>query len=395
MGLDVKTLYLINVAVLTLSSIATWYFWFQYRDNLWLLRWSLATAISAVALLALGIFGPVPPVFIGAPAAVALVAGYALAWESMRLLNGRSAASLRVVWLIVVFAATFGVAVWRGASFSERAALTSAGLAVFAALSAWELWRGRIDDLGRSRHALASLFAVMAALLTARSGLTWLSAAATPATDYYDPLRGLVPLVNSIAVVCLSIGLMIIANERMSGRHRKLALTDELTGLPNRRFFLEQAERLSHRAGRDRVSACIMMMDLDHFSQVNERFGHAGGDAALVAVARLLRGHMRPTDIVARYGGEEFCALVDKSDLKMARQIAEKLRATVAAQPVDVRGKPYSITISIGIAELGGKELAAALRQADEALYLAKARGRNQVVAGSPPPQAPFGVAAG
>ena len=341
MGLDVKTLYLINVAVLALSSIATWYFWFQYRDNLWLLRWSLATAISAAALLGLGIFGPVPPIFVGAPAAVALVGGYVLVWESMRLLNGRSPATPRVVGLTVVFAAVFGVAVWRGASFSERAALASAGLAVFAVLSARELWRGRIDDLGRSRHVLASLFAVMAALLVARSGLTWFSAASTPAADYYDPLRGLVPLVNSIAVICLTIGLMVIAHERMSGRHRRLALTDELTGLPNRRFFLDQAERLSRRARRDRASACIMMMDLDHFSQVNERFGHGGGDAALAAVARLLRDHVRASDVVARYGGEEFCALLDKCDLAMARQVAETLRATVAGQPIDVRGKPH------------------------------------------------------
>jgi diguanylate cyclase len=122
------------------------------------------------------------------------------------------------------------------------------------------------------------------------------------------------------------------------------------------------------------------MMDLDHFAQVNERLGHAGGDQALVTFAGLLRHHVRPTDIVARYGGEEFCAVLTGVHVPDAARIAERLRATVAAQAFDVRGSDHRITVSIGVAAFRDGDLQASLRSADEALYRAKANGRNQVV---------------
>ena len=141
-----------------------------------------------------------------------------------------------------------------------------------------------------------------------------------------------VPLVTSIGIVCINIGLMMMATERLSTRYRKGALTDELTELPNRRHFLEQADRLSRQAKRDRANACLLMMDLDHFSAVNQRFGHGGGDQALVAFARLLREQVAPTDIVARYGGEEFCAFLVGAAVSEGTRIAERLRTTVARQ---------------------------------------------------------------
>jgi len=122
------------------------------------------------------------------------------------------------------------------------------------------------------------------------------------------------------------------------------------------------------------------MMDLDHFSEVNQRFGHAGGDHALVAFARLLREQVPPTHIVARYGGEEFCAFLGGVEAAEATRIAERIRVTVAAQPIDIRGQIFKLTVSIGIAALYDGDLGAAVRHADEALYQAKAQGRDQVV---------------
>ena len=132
------------------------------------------------------------------------------------------------------------------------------------------------------------------------------------------------------------------------------------------------------------------MMDLDHFAEVNKRFGHAGGDLALVAFAGLLRQHMRPTDTVARYGGEEFCALLTGTDIEETTRIAERLRQAVAGQSIDLGGHAVKITVSIGIARLRDGDLAASIRDADAALYRAKALGRNRVAVGeglSEPPR--------
>jgi diguanylate cyclase (GGDEF)-like protein len=124
------------------------------------------------------------------------------------------------------------------------------------------------------------------------------------------------------------------------------------------------------------------MMDLDYFAAVNERYGHAGGDQALVAFAALLQQHMRPTDVVGRYGGEEFCALLIGTATEEAARIAERLRAAVAGLIVELGDQAVEFTVSIGVAPLRDCDLAAAIRNADAALYRAKARGRNQVAAG-------------
>lgn len=380
MELNVKTLFLINVAVLFLSAVTASYFWRQYRDNVWLLWWSLATGLGAAALLFVGLFGPVPPVAIGAPAGVMLFACYVLIWQSMRVFNGRPLHALRLIAIVFAFVAVFAVVVAFGASVGHRAQLLTAGLMMFAGLASYEVWRGARDELPRARLVMAGLFAVMAIVLAARTALPWLSPESELADVFYDPLGGLSSLVNSISIVGLSIALLMMANERTSDRHRRLALTDELTGLPNRRYFLTQAELLLRRHGRDTL-ACILMMDLDRFSKVNQRFGHAGGDEALVWFASLLRRQLRSSDLVARYGGEEFCALLMSANQAQALATAERIRASLAAEPVAIQGQRHPVTVSIGVALLRSGEIAAALQKADQALYRAKAEGRNRVAA--------------
>ena len=178
-------------------------------------------------------------------------------------------------------------------------------------------------------------------------------------------------LINTICVVAMTLGFLMMTHERLRHHYENLATTDELTALPNRRVLLQEGKRL-------RDPACVLMIDLDHFSEVNRRFGHAGGDRALIAFAELARGQLRPGDLIARYGGEEFCALLRDANEPEARSIAERLRASIAELSMDVDGRPLRITASIGLARLDG-DLEAAMRKADVALYRAKALGRNQV----------------
>jgi diguanylate cyclase (GGDEF)-like protein len=380
MGLSVKTLFLTNVAVLFLSAATAWYFWRLYRDSAVLLWWSLGTTVAGLAYVLFGVFNPAPPTAVSAASATLFIAGCAMIWESLRRFNGRPAAGGRIALIVAAFAVIFSIVLYLGADLRERLSLFSLAMAAFAALSARELLRGSQQDALLSRLPMAFVFAAMAVGLLGRAGVTWLHPPGPATETFYDAMGSLVPLANSVGIVCLNIGFVIMMSERLSGGYRKHALTDELTELPNRRFFLEQGERLSRRARRDGTKACVLMMDLDHFSDVNQRFGHAGGDLALAAVARLLREQVPPPHIVSRYGGEEFCALLGEVEASEGMRIAEGLRASLAAEPIDIRGQALKLTVSIGVAALTDGNFDGAIRSADEALYQAKDQGRDQVI---------------
>jgi diguanylate cyclase (GGDEF)-like protein len=383
MGLDIKTLFVVDVAVLFMTAAVSFTLWFQHRDIAGLLWWSFATAAEGLAMLIVGFFGPVLPPALGFPVALLFVGGLLMAWESMRRFNGRPAAKGRLVILLLAFAAVLVAALFLGAALHQRVAVLLLALALCAAAAAWEVTFGGTPPLLRSRFALTAVFCVIGVLLARQAivtGLLWPDGAAT---SLIDLLGESLPMINSIGILSLCFGLVMTASERASGRYRKLALTDDLTGLPNRRFLVEQGGRLGRQAGLHGSTACVLMMDLDHFAEVNKRFGHAGGDLALVAFADLLRKHMRPTDTVARYGGEEFCALMMGTDMEEAARVAERLRAGVAGQAVDLGDHAVEITVSIGVARLRDGDLAASLRDADGALYRAKALGRNRVAAGA------------
>lgn len=165
-------------------------------------------------------------------------------------------------------------------------------------------------------------------------------------------------------------------------RLNELATTDELTGLSNRRHFLEQAEAQLRQALRYKQEFSFMMLDLDHFKRINDTHGHDAGDEVLRAVARTMREVMRGTDIIGRLGGEEFGAVMPETGAEAARQVAERLRLRIMEQPVAAPSGFVRITASIGIAHLGSGQasLSDLMKKADLALYEAKNAGRNRIV---------------
>jgi len=181
-------------------------------------------------------------------------------------------------------------------------------------------------------------------------------------------------------------------------RSLSLALTDELTGLYNRRYVVAHLEELVTRVNNDGVTdTSVMMFDVDHFKAVNDQFGHPGGDDALRQLAdRALRG-VRSIDLVARLGGEEFVVVLPETDLAAAMIVAERLRHAVAVEPFFIHSSSerHPITISIGVAVAqAGDTVDTLLQRADDALYQAKNAGRNKVVAqGGGTVAAPFAVA--
>ena len=172
-------------------------------------------------------------------------------------------------------------------------------------------------------------------------------------------------------------------NASLLAQLEQQALCDALTGLPNRRAYEAQAAQAMARAARNHSPLTVGVADLDHFKKINDRYGHAVGDAVLRTVAQVLRETGRVTDVAARLGGEEFGLLFPDASVKQAARVAERIRTAVAAAVTMLPdGCPLHATISIGVAPLvAGATLDAAMSDADKALYAAKHHGRNQVVA--------------
>jgi diguanylate cyclase (GGDEF)-like protein len=175
-----------------------------------------------------------------------------------------------------------------------------------------------------------------------------------------------------------------IHNATQHERLARLAVTDDLTGLPNRRRFLEALRAEAQRARRYQRALSLVMLDLDGLKDVNDRHGHAAGDAVLRGVAQALRAGTRDTDLPVRLSGDEFAVLLPETEPEAALRIAERIRAGVAALQVPVDGGTAGATVSLGLVSAEGAalpELPRFLRLADEALYAAKAAGRNRIVA--------------
>jgi diguanylate cyclase len=234
-----------------------------------------------------------------------------------------------------------------------------------------------------------TLFGSMALLIAWALGLT-----------QHDPNVLLSNRVNVIAAMCVCGGIATLlwrkstANallqkelqashaimERQQTELREMATHDALTGVLNRREFQRLAEQELRRASRHGSSTALVAIDLDHFKQINDRFGHPAGDAVLHQAAQRLRQPLRQSDILARYGGEEFMLLLPDTDLTGAMALAEKLRLWLTQHPVLWAEHELQITASFGVTVTRlSQRLETLYTEADEALYQAKQAGRNRV----------------
>lgn len=164
----------------------------------------------------------------------------------------------------------------------------------------------------------------------------------------------------------------------------ELVRTDALTGLYNHRYFREALHREFERTQRTGADCCLVLVDLDHFKQVNDTWGHEIGNLALQHVANLIRDTIRPMDLPCRYGGEEFALLFPSTPLITTKHIAERIRETLENTPLVFDSGTIEITASFGVASYTDKSLLTEdqlIEKADQQLYTAKGSGRNQVSA--------------
>jgi diguanylate cyclase (GGDEF)-like protein len=171
--------------------------------------------------------------------------------------------------------------------------------------------------------------------------------------------------------------------QTLSEELRITSVTDPLTGASNRRFFLDSAAKMVSSANRHHYPFSVVMIDVDHFKRINDKYGHPAGDKVLQTLAAVSKEALREEDVFARFGGEEFIAILPNTDAQAGQAVAERLRAKVMAHPVKINDESLYITISCGVSGHRSNEttIEDAIKRADDALYVAKGSGRNQVIA--------------
>jgi diguanylate cyclase (GGDEF)-like protein len=394
-ALDIPTLFVVATCVTALLGVFLLFAWMQDRVRA-LAWWGCAYLIGgfSVAIWSIESSLPLP---VGASNALLFVA-CGMIWNAARLFHGRpvlwgALAAGATTWLIACMSTEFVE------SLPQRIVLSSLIISTYTFLTAMELWRERRKNLLRRWPAI---------FVPMLHGAVFL--APIPLASVLPDDRGIVSLASGwIAVFALEVMLyivgtafivLVLAKERTVRVLRDAASTDELTGLLNRRGFLNAAELLVVRQAQKRQPVSVLMFDLDHFKKINDRFGHATGDEALRLFGKTASGNMRESDIVGRLGGEEFAAILPGS-LQDAATVADRVRLAFEAAGVTIAGCPIGATVSIGAASgTFGTDVAKLLSRADAALYRAKSNGRNlvemggeeipEVAAHKPAPTAPI-----
>ena len=245
---------------------------------------------------------------------------------------------------------------------------------------------GRLAHVRSRRDVLTASLAITGVSVACAVVLT---ACATRLPDGALDLSLMRVAAEIAAVIAFVISFLVVDAIRriLKGKRsiERLAMTDDLTGLANRRAFLAAAERAIAQIDSAARSPTLLIVDLDHFKRVNDVYGHRAGDQALQAAAQALARSVREGDFVGRLGGEEFVVLLDAADEETARRGAESARAAIAAMRVTTPNGEVAVTASIGCTSLVAEDsVSAALQRADEALYAAKRAGRNQIASLAP-----------
>jgi diguanylate cyclase (GGDEF)-like protein len=233
-----------------------------------------------------------------------------------------------------------------------------------------------------SQATVSGMFEVGVAI----KGTPWKILATLPTSALFKPIDGsarVIPwlILLGFALIALALGWVLLQSWEKKRLRAEEAGIDALTQLANRRRLEEKTAVLFSASRRHHFDVAVMMIDVDHFKEVNDHYGHEAGDRVLVDVADCVRTCLRTEDVGARWGGEEFVIVLPFTGRTAAAQVAERLRALIAATSIDVGGgRPLKVTVSIGVAaEVEGADPAELLSLADVALYQAKARGRNCV----------------
>jgi diguanylate cyclase (GGDEF)-like protein len=380
MNLDVNTLFLVTIYVEAILGLLLLFAWVQNTAIYAVAWWGFADLLRAASIVLFGMYGSTSDLISIDLANVLLFSSFALTWTGARVFDHRRPQP------ILLFA---GAAIWLvlcripsiAGSWDIRVLLSSSIIAAYTWAAAYEFWRGRSEPLVSRWPAIFMLFAHGALyLLRTPFGamLPWSPMHNQVFDSVWMTVLSFEALLFTISIAFI---LLAMAKERTEHRHKTAALVDPLTGIANRRAFLQDGETQLKRQVTDPRPTAVMLLDLDNFKSINDRFGHAIGDRTLQLFANVASNCMRRMDLFGRLGGEEFAALLPETTRERAMAVAEDIRTSFARATAEVEGRPVVATVSIGIVISYDAvlDISALLAQADHALYRAKDNGRNRI----------------
>ncbi|WP_233852587.1 GGDEF domain-containing protein [Paraburkholderia sp. HD33-4] len=349
-------------------------------------HWCVASGLLAVTATLL-IFRRSDAVVVGA--SVLLVVASLLAVQGFRRFFHRRPA---VIWEYGALGAILvGLVYWTYVSpdVSARGAMISGFLAYIRFAIAWLVQRYRPAGRPKYGYHFVSIAAVLGAVIHAVRCVVYGFGIAHETTFLEEtPLNVAFLGMAILTLPCLSVGMVMLAHDRLAERMERLATIDDLTGVLGRRAFIARTEALFELAKAAKSKLSIAILDIDNFKGINDRYGHAAGDQALAHVALTISSEIRQTDVLGRIGGEEFALLLPLTGKEEAARLTNRLRAIVAASVSRAPAGDVACTLSAGVDEFGDDDtVASVMARADTALYVAKDKGRNCVVlAGSSQP---------
>jgi diguanylate cyclase (GGDEF)-like protein len=383
MDLDVSTLFMVTLHVEIILGLLLFFAWAQNFSKRALAWWGSAHLMRAVSIMLLGLYGRVPDSLSIDLANAVLFGSFALTWCGARVFDRRKpeAAFALVgvaVWLLACRLQTFT------ASVELRVLLGSGIVTTYIWLAAYEFWRGRDEALVSRWPAIFMLFA-HGALFLLRTPLAVASNVKPGGNLAMSGWLELLSLEALLFTISIAFILLAMAKERTEYGHRAAARTDSLTGIANRRGFLEQTA-LSRRTAAGTQPTAVLLFDLDNFKTINDRYGHAVGDRTLQLFADVAKAHIGAAGTVGRWGGDEFVAVLYNTSREIAATVAERIQVALERAAGDIDGRLVGATVSTGMAfsSHGAFELPAMLLKADQALYCAKADGRNRLAIAMP-----------
>jgi len=304
-----------------------------------------------------------------------LVLALAFNWTAMRVFAGRQPHWKGIIAAPLIWAGLCLFPVFFEAEgLRLRIATLSLFTIVYIGLAMTELWRSRQVMQVSLRPALA-LMAIHIAVYTLRIPLDHSRPfEASGELDFF----ALVIFETMLYAVGIAFVTLAMVRERAELEYRQASLSDPLTGIGNRRAFIEHGERLLLRCRDAGQQATLLLCDLDQFKRLNDTLGHKAGDHALISFCQVMKSRMRRQDVFGRIGGEEFACLLADADIRVARDVAERIRAEFANLPFLQSGM---LSVSIGVSDTArvSHDLDRLMGEADRALYEAKAAGRNCV----------------
>jgi diguanylate cyclase (GGDEF)-like protein len=378
MNLDVNTLFLVTIYVEAILGLLLLFAWAQNTAIYAVAWWGFADLLRAASIMLFGKYGTVSDLISIDLANAILFTAFAVTWTGARVFDHR-----KPNWILLFGGAALWLVLCRipvvQGSWDLRLLFSSGIITAYTWATAYEFWRGRSEPLV-SRWPAIFMFFAHGALYLLR---TPFGAMLAPVNNQvfasvWITVLSFEALLFTIAIAFI---LLAMAKERTEYRHKTDSLIDPLTGIANRRAFLQDAEAQLKRQATEPRPMAVLLLDLDNFKGVNDRFGHAIGDRVLQMFAEVGSGCMRRYDIFGRLGGEEFAALLVDTSRERALAIAEQIRSSFVEVTGVVEGKPVVATVSIGvvISYDAVLDLSALLAQADHALYRAKDNGRNRI----------------